>query len=284
MRRSREHPYIATLKRQLAGAEIGRREFLRTATLLGLEATAAYAFTAKLASRSLAAAAEARMPRGGTLRLAMPVQDVGSPHTYEWEGQHNIARQVVEYLTKTGYDNVTRPYLLEAWDASDDLKTWTLKLRRGIKWHSGRDFTAGDVIWNLRRVLDPKVASSVLGLMKGYLLDEHQKNGQTETRLWEASAIERLDSHTVRLNAKLPQLAVPEHLFHYPLMILDPEEGGVFGPGSNGTGAFDLVSHEVGRASVLQARSDYWGAGPYLDRLEFHAMGDDPAQAIEALV
>src|SRR2546422_676778 len=73
------------------------------------------------------------------------------------------ARQVVDYLTVTGVDNVTRPGLVEKWEASPDLKTWTLKLRRNVKWHNGRQFNADDVVWNLKRVLDPKTGSSVVG-------------------------------------------------------------------------------------------------------------------------
>ncbi|MDP6708929.1 MAG: ABC transporter substrate-binding protein, partial [Alphaproteobacteria bacterium] len=283
MGQSREHPCIETLKRDLAEARIDRREYLRMATLLGLEAGLAYAFVAKVTGRPAAAADTSPKPKGGTLRLAMAVQSIESPHTYEWAGQHNFARQVVEYLTKTGHDNVTRPYLLEGWEASDDLKTWTLKVRRGVKWHNGRDFTADDVLWNFRRVLDPKVGSSMLGLVKGYLLESYEKEGRTETRLWDASAIEKIDAHTIRLNCKVPQLAVPEHLFHYPFMILDPEENGVFAPGSNGTGAFELVSHELGKRSELKARADYWGEGPYIDRLVFIDTGDDPAGTIDAL-
>lgn len=57
--------------------------------------------------------------------------------------------------------------LLDSWNASDDLKTWTLNLRQDVKWRKGRQFTADEVVWNLERVLDPKTGSSVLGLMQG---------------------------------------------------------------------------------------------------------------------
>jgi len=78
----------------------------------------------------------------------------------------------------------------------------------------------------------------------------------------------------VRLNGKTPQLAVPEQLFHYPFLILDPAENGEFKVGSNGTGAFTLVANEVGRKQVLKARKEaYWGGGPYLDQLEFIDLG-----------
>jgi len=78
-------------------------------------------------------------------------------------------------------------------------------------------------------------------------------------------------------------LAVPEHLFHYPFLMLDPEEAGIFGPGSNGTGAFELTAHEVGKESVLEARNDYWGEGPHVDRLEFVDLADDPTGEIDAM-
>src|SRR6058998_3396160 len=163
-----EHVLIPRLKRQ-----IDRREFLRYATFLGMSAPAAYAFAGRIAGQPLVAPAAAQnLPRGGTLRLGMRCQDLKSPHTYSWIESANTARQVLDYLAITGPDNITRPGLIEKWEASPDLKTWTLRVRRGVKWHNGRQFTADDVIWNLKRVLDPKTGSSVLGLMKGFLLEE----------------------------------------------------------------------------------------------------------------
>jgi peptide/nickel transport system substrate-binding protein len=288
---SREHPYIPTLKRQLAERQLDRREFLRTATLLGMSAGAAYAFAGKVTGERLLPAAEAQsLPRGGTLRLGMRCQDLKSPHTYSWIESANSARQVCDYLAITGVDNITRPGLVEKWEASPDLKTWTLRLRRNVKWHSGRQFTADDVVWNLKRVLDPKTGSSVLGLMKGFILEEYETgekddkgNPKKTTRLWDANAVQKVDDFTVRLNGKSAQLAVPEQLFHYPLLILDPAENGEFKAGSNGTGAFQMVSSEVGRKQVLKAKPGYWGGGPYLDQLEFIDLGDDPAAAVAAL-
>ena len=292
MRNADEHVLIPTLKRQFADGQIDRREFLRYAVLLGMTVSVADAVARGITGQSLVTPAAAQsLPRGGTLRLGMRGQDLKSPHTYSWIESANVARQVVDYLTVTGVDNVTRPGLVEKWEASPDLKTWTLKLRRDVKWHNGRQFTADDAVWNLKRVLDAKTGSSTVGAMKSFILDEFETGEKDDkgkpkksTRLWDANAIQKVDSFTVKLNGKTANLAIPELLFHYPLLILDPAENGEFKVGSNGTGAFTLVESEVGRRNVLKARKEpYWGGGPYLDELQFIDLGDDPAAAVSAL-
>src|SRR5262249_25634891 len=165
----RDNPHITTLARELSEKKIDRREFARFATLLGVSATAAYGLAGKISGEPFAPAAKAQaMPKGGTVRLGSRIKEVKNPHTYSWGAfDSNISRQVVEYLTFTDEHNVTHPSLCEKWDVSPDLKTWTLHLRQNVKWHKGRPFTADDVVWNLKHVLDPEVGSSVIGLMKG---------------------------------------------------------------------------------------------------------------------
>ena len=280
MATSREHPYIAKLRGYLGEGRIGRREFLRTATLLGLSASAASIMVGGGPIRE----ARAALPKGGTLKIGKKIFEVTNPHIFKWHSQANVCAQVCQYLARTGHDNITRPHLLERWEPSADLKTWTLHVRKGVTWRNGREFTADDAIWNLQHVLDPETGSSALGLMKGYMLEEYtDDSGNKTTRLWDANAIERIDSHTLRLNLKAAQLALPEHLYHYPIAMLDPEENGIFGVGSNGTGAFELVEYEVQKRGRLVARSDYWGEGPWLDAIEIVDLGDDPAAGIGAL-
>ena len=211
------HPAIHGLLRRHREGGIDRREFLRTATLLGLSAGAAYA----AAGLPGPARAQEAMPRGGTLRWENTIYDVSSPATANTTAHPLVYASVVEHLARTGPDNVIRPHLLEGWEPSEDLRTWTLRLRPGVTWHSGRAFTADDVAWNLTRLVADETGSSVLGLMKPYLLEE-EETGETgedgapliRHRLWREDAIERVDEATVRLNLATPQLAVPEHLFH----------------------------------------------------------------------
>src|SRR5579871_1664943 len=107
----REHPYIPELKARLAARRIDRREFLRTATLLGLSATAAYGFADRIGGALVASARAESLPKGGVLRIGMRCHELTDPHTYSWIEASNAARQVLDFLTVTGVDDVTRPSL-----------------------------------------------------------------------------------------------------------------------------------------------------------------------------
>jgi peptide/nickel transport system substrate-binding protein len=282
------HSYLPKLAQDFSEKKFGRREFLRTATLLGLSAGAAYSIAGlpnPLAVR------QARAAAGGTVRLSMRVQPIESPHTYSWIQDSMMSRNVIEYLTQTGGDNITRPWLCEKWEASDDLKTWTLNLRKDVKWSNGDPFVADHVVWNIKRCLDAATGSSVLGLMKGYMLKEvdtgekdESGNPKMTTELWDANAVEKVDDHTVRLNAKVPQLAVPEHFFHYPFPMMHPSSEGKFpGVGSIGTGWADITEYELGKKCVIKKRAGYWHGDGALDSVEFIDHGDDPAAALGAI-
>lgn len=284
----RLHPVLEHAGREFADGRLPRREFLRIATLLGVSVASAYG----MAGLPMPAVAQPAPKKGGVIRLGMRVQDLSSPHTYSWIESANAGRQVLDYLTYTGVDNVTRPNLVEKWEASPDLKTWTLSLRRDVTWRKGRKFTADDVVWNLTRLLDAKTGSSTVGLLKGFILEEYETDEvdpksntkKKSTRLWDASAIQRIDEFTVRLNGKVANLGIPEALFHYPAMMMTPEENGKFAVGSDGTGAFELTELDVGKRAVLVARkAGHWGGGANIDRFEIIDLGDDAAAQVSAL-
>jgi peptide/nickel transport system substrate-binding protein len=281
----RIHVALPELVEQLKEGRFDRRAFLRIATLLGLSASAAYAIAGVAKPVE-----EARAASGGTVRISMRVVKIENPATYSWVFDSNICRQVCDYLTRTGPDNVTRPWLLEKWEASDDLTTWTLTLKKGIKWSNGDDLVSDHVIWNLNRLLDENVGSSVLGLFKGFLVvdyDTGQKdaNGQPKmgSKLHADRAIERVDDYTIKLNGRKPLLSVPENLFHYPAAILHPKDNGVFGVSAIGTGAFRLTEFQLGKKAVLRRREGYWGKPASLDQVIFIDNGDDPAASMAAL-
>jgi peptide/nickel transport system substrate-binding protein len=280
------HVALPGLADQLEAGKLARRDFLRLSTLLGLSATTAYALAGIPEPLAPAEAAST----GGTVAFSMRVARIDNPAATDTDYSANIVRQVCDLLTRTGADNVTRPWLLEKWTPSDDLKTWTLHLKKGIKWSNGDELTADHVVWNLSRWFDEKTGSSIIGLFSSFLMvsyDTGKKDSAGKavmgTKLWSDMAIEKLDDYTIRLNGRQPMLAVPESLFHYTAPILHPKENGVFGVGSIGTGAFTLSSFELGKKAVLKRRDGYWGPPAKLDEVVIIDNGDDPAAAVAAL-
>src|SRR5262245_9667343 len=99
MTSSPEHPYIPRLKQEYADGFLDRREFLRMATLLGLSASAAYAFVGKIVGEEAVPVAHAK---GGTIRVGMKVYEIKQPHVFKYNEQPTLTSQVVEYLSRTG--------------------------------------------------------------------------------------------------------------------------------------------------------------------------------------
>jgi len=280
------HAYIPELEDLYLKGRITRREFLRNATLLGMTFASASAFLAACGGATEAptsppaAGGETPQPteappasgpvRGGTYTASMQLQLLDHPARLSWVEGANIVRQFGEYLTETGPDNVTRPYLLDRWEASDDVMTWDLYLKEGIKWNNGEELTAEDVMFTFGQWLDPDVGSSMLGLL-AYL------RGMQD--------VEKVDDYHVRLHLQYGDIGVPEHLFHYPAIVLNRGFEGDIIKQPVGTGAFLLDEYAEGERAVFKRRTDYWRAGedgqplPYLDELIYVSTDKDAGVA-----
>jgi peptide/nickel transport system substrate-binding protein len=285
------HPYVPELEDLYLKGRITRREFLRNATLLGVSLTSASAFLAACGAQPAPEEPAAEEPaaeepaaeepaeeaapaggpvRGGTYTASMQLQLLDHPARLSWVEGANIVRQINEYLTETGPDNVTRPYLLDRWEASEDVKTWDLYLKQGIKWNNGDDFTADDVMFTFGEWLNEDVGSSMLGLL-AYL------TGMQD--------VEKVDDYHIRLYLQYGDIGVPEHLFHYPAVVLHRDFEGDIIKQPVGTGAFTLEEYAEGERAVFKRREDYWRMGedgqplPYLDELIYVSTDKDAGVA-----
>jgi peptide/nickel transport system substrate-binding protein len=266
------HPHIYDLKDYLADGKITRRDFLRYATLLGMSAAAAgqmigFAWPAK--------ARAANIKRGGMLKISQQIQKIDHPARYSWLMPSNSMRMIFEYMTLTGPDNITRPYLCESWTASEDLKTWTFNVRKGVKFNNGDTFTSDDCIFTITQWLDKNVGSSLLGLVGSYL---------------DATGIEKVDNYQFKLNLKRPEIAIPEHFFQYTAQVLNHRTfEGDMKKAPHGTGPFVLDTYNEGSICIVKARPDYWQKGadgkplPYIDEIQFIDLGGELAPQIAAL-
>lgn len=287
------HPAIPDAYEKLEQGRVTRREFMRFATLLGMSASMAAVAAAcgggaqeevvpTIAPEPESGGEEAPVTggeeqpsasgiqRGGTLTKSMQLQLLDHPARLSWVEGANIVNQIGEYLTFTDEENITHPYLLERWEASEDVKTWDLYLRQDVTFNNGDQLTADDVMFTFGEWLNPEVGSSMLGLMS-YL------SGIQD--------VEKVDDFHIRLHAQTANIGVPEHLYHYPAIVLHRNFEGDIIRQPVGTGAFLLQEYAEGERAVFQRRPDYWRMGedgdplPYLDQVIYVSTDKDAGVA-----
>jgi peptide/nickel transport system substrate-binding protein len=171
----------------------------------------------------------------------------------------------VDPFDKTGTKLV--PDLAESWTISKDGLTYTLKLRHGVKFHDGSEFTSKDAKATYDKIIRPP-AGVVSNRQAEYL---------------DVEAVEAPDPYTIVFRLKWPSgsflssLASPWNwIYKADLLAKDPHwyEKNVMG-----TGAFTFVEHVKGSHWVGKKNPNYWDRGkPYLDGYRAIFIRDSAAQ------
>lgn len=225
--------------------------------------------TVSLALPTSAFAQEAKPISGGTLNWVYRV-DPGTAlfaiNTSSGTGQA-IGPKVVEGLLTFDFDLKPQPLLATEWSVSDDHLRYTFKLRQGVKWHDGKDFTSEDVAFSIFR-----------------LKEAHPRGRITYQNV---TAVETPDPYTavIVLSKPAPFLIlaqsssespiVPKHIFENT----KPADGQTLQT-AIGTGPFKLTEWAAGSHLVFERNPDYWDAGkPYLDRIILKVVTDPAARA-----
>ncbi|WP_085907077.1 ABC transporter substrate-binding protein [Kiloniella majae] len=253
-----------------------RREFLALASAFGATTVTAYSMLGL--SKPVTAAEEG--VRGGELNVSMAVRELKDPRTYDWNEMGNLARQFLEPLVKYTTDFTFEGRLLESWDINDEATVYTLNVRKGVKWSNGDDFGADDVIFNINRWCESEVEGNSMAARFGALIDETTKKAA-------AGRIEKVDSHTVRLNLAKPDITIIPGMADYPALIVhrDFEKmGSDLASNPIGTGPFQLESLDVGSVATVKRvpKGQWWAGEAYLDGVKFVDYGTDPSAEVAA--
>ena len=273
------NPLPETITKQagsIGSDPVNRREFLALASSFGATAATAYAMLGMPAP----AAAATEPKQGGTVRVQMAVRALKDPRTFDWSEIGNFARGWLEYLVHYENDGTFTPRLLESWEISDDAKTYTLNVRKGVTWNNGEAFTAEDVARNIAGWCDKAVEGNSMAGRFAVLIDP-------DTNLARDGAIEIVDGHTVRLNLTRPDISLIAGMADYPAAIVHASHNGddmLSNP--IGTGPYLPESLSVGEKGVLVRNENHtwWNAGngAWVDRVEYIDYGTEPAAYIAA--
>ncbi len=216
--------------------------------------------SASVSSNPATPAPSGQPKRGGTLRVGQ----IGDIARLDGQLVTTVDATWMPYDRLTAYDaNLQpQPMLAESWEFSSDYKQLKLNLRKGVHFHSGREFTSEDVKWNLMHVRDPKVAAGALIL---------QSNWYT--------SIDTPDKYTVILGSEQPKPATFDFFEFFDIVDSDTADSLTT---LIGTGPFKFVEWVQGDHLLFTRNADYWQNGlPYLDQVEVHVLSDGQAMVAQ---
>ena len=138
-----------------------------TALLLGLSMPL-MGRTSGVAGFGLGASVMPARAAGGTIRVAQTVPAASiDPVQIADGGGITVLSQVAENLVLSAPDFTAQPLLAESWSPNQDGTVWTFKLRKGVKFHNGKEMTADDVVATFDRLADPDNGSNALSVFWG---------------------------------------------------------------------------------------------------------------------
>ncbi len=173
-----------------------------------------------------------------------------------------------------------RKEIAEDYTISDDGKTFTFKLRKGVKFHNGRELNADDVKYSIERVVNPKTQSPGAGFFGSIVGFEDASTGKAEA----LSGITVVDPYTIKFELSRPD-ATFLHVLALNFAHIVPKEevekyGADFGKHPVGSGAFKMTEWTLGQRIVFERFKDYYNPSlPKLDQITFE-VGQEPVVAL----
>ena len=209
--------------------------------------TSLVAVAALMSTTALASAETLRWARAGDALTL-------DPHSQNEGPTHTVRHQMYEPLIIRDTTGAFEPALATEWGPSpDDPNVWTFKLREGVKFHDGADFTAEDVVFSFERAKQPTSdMKELIGSIK---------------------EVRAVDDFTIEMVTDGPNPILPNNLTNLFIMdkgwteannttkVQDFEGGEITFATTNvnGTGPYKLVSREQDVKTVMARNEDYWG-------------------------
>jgi len=174
---------------------------------------------------------------------------------------HDISGLIFNGLVKYDKNLKLVGDLAESWGVSQDGLTITFRLRQGVKWEDGKEFTAEDVMFGFKTITNPNTRTAYAGDFK------------------EVKEAEVVDRHTFRVTYKrpfAPGLSSWSSLVVLPKHILEGQDinNSPFSRKPIGLGPYRFQEWKTGEKIVLQANPGYFEGRPYLDGFVYRIIPD----------
>ncbi len=234
-------------------------------------------FSRRFCLAALPLALTAQAPGSSTGPSAGPVLTIGvgtpptsvDPHFHNNGPNNSLAMHLFDRLVDRDARARPVPGLAESWAVVSD-RVWEFRLRRGVRWHDGRDFSAQDVVFTFGRV--PGVPNSPGGF-GGFLR--------------QVERVEVVEPHLIRIHTKQPHPLLPLDLTQ--VNIIARHVNGVAtedynsGKAAIGTGPYRLVSYASGDRAVLARNEGWWGGAEPWARVEYRFLANDASRTAALL-
>jgi peptide/nickel transport system substrate-binding protein/oligopeptide transport system substrate-binding protein len=191
-----------------------------------------------------------------------------------------VIQQVFDGLVQFDKDLNVIPAIAKSWEISHDGLTYIFSLRKGVKFHNGREVTSKDFVYSFTRILGPGIQSSssafftrIVGAKE--FIDKKSK---------EVMGLTAPDRYTLKIKLSEPYSPFMSILAMKGTKVVPKEElektGIDFGKAPVGTGPFKFVSMKQGEEIFLESNPDYFEGKPYLDKIIFKIFHGAPREKI----
>ena len=181
----------------------------------------------------------------------------------------SVSQQIFDGLVQYDQSLTIKPALAHFWRATRDGLTWTFELRKGVKFHHGREVTADDVVYSFMRILDPRTKSNANEAFLNIKGAREFRDGRAKS----ISGLVALDRYTVQViltqaHQSFVSVVAIGHAKIVPRDLVEAQ-GAAFGTQPVGTGPFRFIRWDRGKEIVLGPNADYFDGPPRLGQLVY---------------
>lgn len=213
------------------------------------------------------AESETRRHYGGEYRAPLASEPVTlDPALYTDIYAMNVAANIFDGLVEFDKNLNVVPAIAKVWKISRDHRTYTFRLRKGVRFHNGREVRADDFVFSFSRILSSEIKSPAASFFLNIVGAKEFREGKRT----EVTGLTALDSYTLKVELEEPfapflSILAMINAKVVPKEAMSPD----FGKQPVGTGPFRFRSWDPGKDIVLEANQGYFEGRPYLDTLRF---------------